>query len=67
VATPALQTVELLGALLSGDWNFADASEPKHRREASGIVAASLQWHLERELRALKHVDRNLKGVVRAE
>lgn len=67
VATPALQTVELLGALLSGDWSFADASEPKHRREASGIVAASLQWHLERELRALKHVDRNLKGVVRAE
>lgn len=66
-STPAAPTLKLLGALLSGDWATADQSESRNRKEASGIVAASLQWHLERELRSLKHVDRTLKGAVRAE
>lgn len=66
-ATPAVETLELLGALLAGDWAVADASGPRNRREATGIVAASLQWHLERELRSLKHVDRELRGSVRAQ
>ncbi len=57
-ATPSALTVELLGALLSGDWDRADASEPRNRREASGIVAAQLQWHLERNLKSLPLVDR---------
>lgn len=58
-AAPAPQTLLLLGALLAGDWDVADASEARHRREASGIVAAQLQWHLERGLRSLPLVDRN--------
>lgn len=62
-ATPSLETMTLLGALLAGDWLQADASEQRHRREASGIVAAHLQWHLERELRSLKHVDRSVQGL----
>jgi DNA repair protein RecO (recombination protein O) len=53
----------LLGALLAGDWPLADASEQRHRREATGIVAAHLQWHLEREVRSLKHVDRTVQGL----
>lgn len=57
-AAPAEPTVALLAALLSGDWPVADASEPRPRREASGIVAAYLQWHLERGLRSLPLVDR---------
>lgn len=57
-ATPSALTVELLGALLSGDWETADASEARSRREASGIVAAQLQWHLERTLKSLPLVDR---------
>ncbi len=57
-ATPSALTVQLLGALLAGDWSTADASEPRHRREASGIVAAQLQWHLERNLKSLPLVDR---------
>ena len=57
-ATPATGTVELLAALLSGDWTVADASEERHRREASGLVAAYLQWHIERGLRSLRLVDR---------
>lgn len=57
-ATPSPLTLELLGALLAGDWETADASEQRNRREASGIVAAQLQWHLERNLRSLPLVDR---------
>jgi DNA repair protein RecO (recombination protein O) len=58
-AVPARETVELLGALLSGDWHRADASDPRHRREGSGLVAAYLQWHLERGLRSLRLVERS--------
>ena len=57
-AAPSPLTLQLLGALLSGDWTVADASEQRNRREASGIVAAQLQWHLERALRSLPLVDR---------
>lgn len=57
-ATPAVETLTLLGALLSGDWVVADASEQRHRREANGVVAAYLQWHIERGLRSLPLVDR---------
>ena len=48
----------LLAALLTGEWGVADASDPRHRREASGVVAAYLQWHLERGLRSLRLVER---------
>ncbi len=57
-ANPAPETVLLLGALLAGDWPVVDASEPWHRREATGLVAAYLQWHLERGLKSLAHVQR---------
>jgi DNA repair protein RecO (recombination protein O) len=57
--TPRLlaETVLLLRALLAGDWTVADASTDNARREARGIVAAYLQFHLERSLRSLGHVD----------
>ncbi len=55
---PAPQTFALLGALLAGDWAVVEASEANSRREGHGIVAAYLQWHLERALRSLKHVER---------
>jgi len=64
---PAAATVALLAALLSGDWTVADASEPPARREASGIVAAFLQWHLERGLRSLPLVERTTPVVAAAE
>jgi DNA repair protein RecO (recombination protein O) len=57
-AAPARATLELLAALLAGDWAVADASEVRHRREGSGLVAAFLQWHLERGLRSLRLVER---------
>ncbi|MGF7237532.1 MAG: DNA repair protein RecO [Frankia sp.] len=55
VSVPALR---LMVALVSGDWVGADASPPPARREASGLVAAYLQWHIERGLRALPHLER---------
>lgn len=61
-AAPAPATVVLLGALLSGDWSVADSSEQRHRREASGLIAAFLQWHLERGLRSLPLVDRTISA-----
>ena len=55
---PAPETVVLLGALLAGDWPVVEASEPRTRKEATGMVAAYLQWHLERGLRSLAYVER---------
>jgi DNA repair protein RecO (recombination protein O) len=57
-ATPAPETLDLMGALLSGDWEKAMKSENRNRREASGLIAAYLQWHLERGLRSLPMVER---------
>ena len=45
-------------ALLKGDWESANLSELRNRREASGLIAAYLQWHLERGLRSLPMVER---------
>ncbi|WP_340538226.1 DNA repair protein RecO [Nocardioides sp. GXZ039] len=57
-AAPASETLHLLGALLAGDWASVEAADPRHLREASGLVAAFLSWHLERQLRSLEHVER---------
>lgn len=51
-------TIGLLGALLAGDWSFAAASDETTRSRASGVVAAYTQYHLERGLRSLRHLDR---------
>lgn len=57
-ATPSPSTLELMADLLTGNWERADQSEIRNRREASGLVAAYLQWHLERGLRSLPLVER---------
>ena len=57
-ASPAPETMLLLAALLSGDWPAADGSAQTSRREGAGLVASYLQWHLERSVRSLKHVER---------
>jgi DNA repair protein RecO (recombination protein O) len=57
-ASPAPETVRLLGALLAGEWAVVEASEPRQRKEATGLVAAYLAWHLERGLKSLSHVER---------
>ncbi len=57
-AAPAASTVDLMLALMQGDWDRADRSERRHRVECSGLVAAYLQWHLEHSIRSLRHVER---------
>jgi DNA repair protein RecO (recombination protein O) len=57
-ASPAPETFVLLAALLSGDWGTADDSGDRNRREGNGLVAAFLQFHLERGLRSLPMVER---------
>lgn len=57
-AAPAPETFDLLAALLTGDWTTADASADRHRAEAAGLTAAYTQFHLERSLRSLRHVER---------
>ncbi|MEO8527733.1 MAG: DNA repair protein RecO C-terminal domain-containing protein, partial [Pseudolysinimonas sp.] len=51
-------TLTTLAALLAGDWPTADAADARTRAQASGVVAAYTQFHLERGLRSLEHVDR---------
>ncbi|HLS45300.1 MAG TPA: DNA repair protein RecO [Ornithinicoccus sp.] len=57
-AAPAPETFALLAALLGGDWIEADASEAKHRHEASRLTTAHVHWHLERGVRSLRLVER---------
>lgn len=57
-ASPAPETVALLGALLAGDWAVVDVAHPRHVKEASTLVAAYLAWHLERGLKSLAYVER---------
>jgi DNA repair protein RecO (recombination protein O) len=57
---PRPESLELMQALMSGNWEVADASLAKDRNEVSGIVAAYTQWHLERGLRSLPLVDRQV-------
>jgi DNA repair protein RecO (recombination protein O) len=57
-ATPPQAVVDLMAALYEGDWAAAESSSASHRGQASGLVAAHLQWHLERQLRTLPLVER---------
>ncbi|GAB3303306.1 DNA repair protein RecO [Epidermidibacterium keratini] len=53
------QTPAHLLALLQGDWDEALCSAERVRRESGGVLAAHLQWHLERSLRSLPYVERD--------
>ncbi|WP_194860388.1 DNA repair protein RecO [Dietzia sp. SYD-A1] len=50
---------EHLSALLAGRWEGVAVSSSAVVRQASGIAADHLQWHLERDLRSLPLVDRD--------
>ncbi len=52
-------TIDLLGALIEGRWPDTEAAAERHRNQASGVIAAYAQFHLERSLRSLRHVDRS--------
>ncbi|PRX47097.1 DNA replication and repair protein RecO [Prauserella shujinwangii] len=58
---PPAEVFLLLEALLHGDWPVAEATTQAVRRDVSGLVAAHLQWHLERQLRSLPFVERRAR------
>jgi DNA repair protein RecO (recombination protein O) len=62
---PSAQTLPLMAALLHGDWDQVDRADAVARREASGLIAAHLQWHMERQLRSLPLVERSAPALVR--
>ncbi len=57
-ASPDPAALRLMVDLLTGDWDAAEQADPRTRKQASGLVAAHLQWHLERGLRSLPLVER---------
>lgn len=60
-ARPQAGTWALLVALRDGDWPTAEAAEHRARREAAGLIAAHLSWHLDdRGLRSLALINRSI-------
>jgi DNA repair protein RecO (recombination protein O) len=57
-ATVSPAAIAVLVALRDGEWVAVDTAEARTHREVSGLVAAYLQWHLERGLRSLRLVER---------
>ena len=57
-ALPPPAVLAYLAALLTGDWPATREVDQRAQRQASGLVSAFANWHLERGLRSLTHVDR---------
>lgn len=55
---PKHESIQLMHALLAGDWQMADLATSSQKNEVSGIVAAYTQWHMDKTLRSLPLVDR---------
>ena len=51
------ETLALMESLMAGDWEAVDAAPVRATAGASGIIAAYAQWHLERGIRSLSHVE----------
>lgn len=45
-------------AMFRGQWEVTGDATESLRRQASGLIAAHLQWHLERQLRTLPLIER---------
>jgi len=50
-------TSALLRALMAGEWDIVDAAPGRAGAAASGLIAAYAQWHLERGIRSLSHLE----------
>lgn len=47
----------LMQALLAGEWDVVDATSAGDAAATSGLIAAYVQWHLERGIRSLSHLE----------
>lgn len=50
-------TTALLRSLMAGEWDAVDSAPEGAASSASGLVAAYAQWHLERGIRSLSHME----------
>lgn len=55
---PGEAVLRHLAALLSRDWDIVDPASAATSAATSGLVRAYVQWHLERDLRTLRHAHR---------
>ncbi len=58
-AAIAAPTLAYLVALLTGDWPATRQAPPARVAEGSGLIRAFLNWHLERGVASLAHLDRS--------
>lgn len=58
-ARPNPLTVLYLQSLLTGSWDHTREVAGAQQREGSGLVQAFVQWHLERGLRSMPHLERS--------
>jgi DNA repair protein RecO (recombination protein O) len=49
--------VVTLEALMAGEWQLVESAESRDLAAASGAIAAYTQWHLERGIRSLSHLE----------
>ncbi len=56
----APETRELLAALSVGNWEVADKSSVKARKNIGALVTAYLHWHLEQQLQSIKVINSKL-------
>ena len=56
------RTVAYLVALMAGDWAATREVDEVTARQASGLVAAFVNWQLERGLRAMRYLERPRPG-----
>ncbi|MCD4549452.1 DNA repair protein RecO [Schaalia sp. lx-260] len=54
---PSVDAMLLLGDLLSGDWESVKKAKKYAYTEASALVSAYMQWHVERRLQSLKFLE----------
>ncbi|GAB10784.1 DNA repair protein RecO [Gordonia araii NBRC 100433] len=57
-AMPSPGVLDLMDAMFRGQWEVTVDATESLRRQASGLIAAHLQWHLERQLRTLPLIER---------
>ena len=55
-SSPGSEVIDYLAHLLTGNWDSAAHTDEKTRKTAGSLLAAQFQWHIEREVRSLKHV-----------
>lgn len=63
-ATPSVGVLDLMDALFRGEWEHTADVGTSLERQASGLIAAHLQWHLERQLRTLPLIERTAPHAV---